>query len=81
MKKTPERRNYDHELTLHHKKPRSIGGSRHETRNHSWVPRIQHNAWHTIFQNETAQEICHKINKMFLDPDYRFVCIKKQSHS
>ena len=69
----------EQQLTLHHRKPTSIGGSRHNKRNHSYVPRNQHQAWHTLFSNHTAQTICAIINEKFLDSDYQFVCVKKNT--
>jgi len=60
----------------HHRKPRSLKGS-NEPRNISLVPREHHCAWHTLFQNMTPDEICKLINSVWLDPDYYFVCRKK----
>lgn len=74
-KKTQEKKDYDHTLTLHHRKPTSIGGARHCKKNQSNVPRIQHQSWHTLFSNHTAPTICAIINEKWIDPDYRFICI------
>lgn len=74
-KKTKEKRDYDHQLTLHHRKPTSIGGHRHAERNKSLVPRIQHQSWHILFSNHTAPTICAIIVEKWLDPDYRFICV------
>jgi hypothetical protein len=76
-KKTPEQRRFDHELTLHHRKPTSIGGARHNKANHSWLPRIQHQAWHILFSNHSAQTICYIINEKYIDPEYEFRLVKK----
>ena len=75
MKK--KNRDYNHQLTLHNRKPTSIGGSRHGKRNHSRVTRIQHQAWHTLFSNHTAQTIVSIINEKWIDPDYEIICVKK----
>lgn len=63
-------------LSLHHRKPTSIGGSRHNKRNHSMLPIKQHEAWHTLFSNLKAETICALMNEKYLDPDYKFVCNK-----
>ena len=76
-KKSPEKRRADHALTLHHRKPTSIGGSKRDNRNHSWVTRIQHRAWHILFSNHTAQTICLIINEKFIDPDYELKLVRK----
>lgn len=64
-------------FSLHHRKPTSIGGSRHNKRNHSILPVKQHQAWHTLFSNLTAETICALINEKYLDPAYEFICVKK----
>lgn len=69
-------RNPEDKLTLHHRKPTSIGGSRHNKRNHSMLPSKQHQAWHTLFSNLSAETICALINEKYLDPDFKFVCTK-----
>jgi hypothetical protein len=76
--KPREERRADHKLTLHHRKPTSIGGSRRDKRNLSWIIRIQHRAWHILFSNHTAETICAIINEKFLDPDYEFVCQRRK---
>ena len=65
-----------HTIRKHHRKPISIGGGSKE-RNISNLPRSQHEAWHTLFSNLTAQTICAFINEKLLDPDYEFICEKK----
>jgi hypothetical protein len=74
-KKTREKRKYDHQLTVHHRKPTSIGGERQANRNKSDVPRIQHQSWHNLFSNHSAPTICAIINEKWLDPDYKFICV------
>jgi hypothetical protein len=71
----------EHRLTLHHRKPISIGGARHSKRNQSKITQNKHRAWHTLFHNLTAQEICEEMNKFYLDPDYKMVCVENpQNH-
>lgn len=67
-----------HELTKHHRKPSSIGGNG-DPENISHVPRIQHEAWHTLFSNHTAQTITAIINEKWLDPEFEIVCQKRSS--
>lgn len=76
-RKSPERRRADHQLTLHHRKPTSIGGSKRDKRNHSYIIDIKHCAWHTLFSNYSAETIARIINEKFIDPDYKFVCVKR----
>lgn len=47
--------------TLHHRKPKSIGGSLHEKRNRSYVPEDEHRAWHSFFDNLPAQQIKNRL--------------------
>jgi hypothetical protein len=77
-KKTREERKFNQELTLHHRRPISIGGSRNDQRNHSWVPRNKHQAWHTCFGTNEAPIICSMINLHYLDSQYEFICVKRK---
>jgi len=76
--KTREERKRGQELTLHHRKPTSIGGSKRDRRNHSYVQHIKHCAWHTLFSNHTAETIIRIINEKYIDPDYEVVCRKRE---
>ena len=60
----------------HHRKPKSRGGGNNE-RNISVVPIIQHQAWHTMFNNMQAQQIVDKINRTWIDPDYKLVLVRR----
>lgn len=62
--------------SVHHRKPRSIGGS-NETRNRILLPYNKHEAWHLLFANFTAECIAEEINKLYLDPDYVIVARKR----
>lgn len=77
-KKSREERKANQQLTKHHRKPTSIGGAKYDRRNHSYVPHIQHCAWHTLFSNHSAHTIAHIINEKYLDPDYEFVCQRRE---
>lgn len=64
------------EMTDHHRCPESRDG-RDVPRNISRVPITKHRAWHTLFKNYTPQMIADIINKIWLDPDYEFVVVRK----
>jgi hypothetical protein len=65
------------QLTRHHRKPRSIGGTG-EPRNVVRIPGNKHAAWHILFCNFSAEKIADIINATFLDPDYEFIAIRKE---
>lgn len=77
-RKGSEERRECQKPTLHHRKPVEIGGARHHQRNHSRVPLNKHQAWHTLFGIKEASDICKLINESYLDPDYEFVCMRKE---
>ena len=62
----------------HHRKPRSHGGLS-TPENISRVGAKQHNAYHTVFYNMTAPEICRALNRIWINPEYLFICIKKDT--
>ena len=72
-KKSRKRRRYN----KHHRKPKSRGGGNSQ-RNISIVPIVQHQAWHTLFANQSAEEIAEAINRHWLDPDYKMVAVRKR---
>jgi len=45
------------------------------------VNAYEHAAWHKLFSNKTAHEIADAINKIWLDPDFRFDVICKNPKS
>ena len=63
-------------LTRHHRLPSSIGGS-DDPKNISMISETKHQAWHTLFQNKTAIEICKEINDLYLDPAFELVIVKR----
>jgi hypothetical protein len=63
-------------LTIHHRKPTSIGGKT-EPRNVVLVPRKKHVAWHVLFSNFTPEKIAEEINRLYLDPEYKIVALKR----
>lgn len=66
------------EYDRHHRLPRSRGG-KNDKRNISFVPRVKHIAWHTLFENLSAQEIANIINDCWLDPKYQFICKEREN--
>jgi hypothetical protein len=78
-KKSKEKRNYDHQLTKHHKQCRSNGG-KDGKENISYVPRIQHIAWHTMFSNLLPPTICHILNHKWLDGRWKFICVQVDNY-
>lgn len=61
----------------HHRRPQSLGG-RTEPRNISTVPINKHRAWHLLFKNYSPQVIAKLINKIWLDPSYEMVVVRKE---
>jgi hypothetical protein len=63
-------------MNVHHRKPRSIGGS------DSWYNKVrvkvsEHNAWHHLFQNWDVETIIDRINSIWIDPDYELVLVER----
>lgn len=75
-KKTKERRKRNQIITRHHRKCISNGGS-DERKNISYVTQLKHRSWHNLFSNHTAEVIARIINQKWIDPDYEFICRKK----
>ena len=63
-------------MSKHHRKPCSLGGTTCED-NISNVNIVQHTAWHILFYNLDAESICQTINRTWLDPEYKFLCVKR----
>jgi hypothetical protein len=63
-------------LTRHHRKPRSLGGTATKT-NISRLPPKKHTAWHILFSNLTPEKIAEEINRLYLDPDYQLIVVRK----
>lgn len=69
------------EHNRHHKLARSNGGNCHVVNGHRnivYVPVKKHRAFHTLFENLSAQAICQIINDTWLDPNYQFICVPRQ---
>ena len=61
--------------SLHHKKCRSNGG--YGGSNLIEVNRESHEAWHKIFSNFEPYRIASIINEVWLDPDFKFICVRR----
>lgn len=38
-----------------------------------------HHAWHTVFQDFEADKICFLINTYYLNPEWEFICCRRES--
>lgn len=65
------------ELNVHHRKPRSLGGS-NTRENCVTVPVTQHQAWHTLFHNYDVETIARIINTTWLDPEFEFILKRRK---
>lgn len=68
------------EMSTHHKLPRSLGGGNDE-RNLVELSVKKHQAWHTLFQNYSADKIAAEINQRYIDPDYHLVAVKRTNYA
>lgn len=59
----------------HHRRPCSLGGPNNPT-NISYVPPKLHRAWHILFGNMNAEQICNKINYSPIKPKGKTVVCK-----
>lgn len=67
----------DYELTRHHRKSKSRGGNS-KPENISVVPDHRHKAWHVLFADKHPEHIAEIINAIWLDPAYKFICVRRQ---
>jgi hypothetical protein len=65
-------------MTLHHRKPKSLGG-RKEPRNITVLPLEKHNAWHLLFANFAPERIAEEINEKYLDPDFEVIVRRRNA--
>ena len=64
-------------MSRHHRKPSSRGGTESQE-NISFVPYNGHRAWHGFAKNLSPNEICELINEKYLDPEYMFICVRRE---
>ena len=65
-----------HKLSEHHRLPTSLGGTS-EIDNISYLTPTKHQSWHTLFQNWDAERIVEEINRLYIDPHYEVIAIKR----
>lgn len=69
------------EYNRHHRKCRSNNGNCHVVNGHKnivYVPVKKHRFWHGLFENLSPQVICQIINDTWLDPDWQFICVRRE---
>ena len=65
--------------TRHHRKCKSRGGSDLPS-NISMVTESQHCAWHTLFENKSAEQIIELINDVWIDPYYTLTLTRRNTN-
>lgn len=65
------------QMTRHHRKCK-INGGKNNARNISYVPQHTHRAWHCLFQDKEPHEIAQIINRDWLDPAYKMICVRRK---
>lgn len=60
----------------HHRRCKSNGGT-YAKRNISLVNEIEHQAFHTLFVNNDTYGIAEILNKIWIDPDYQLIVVKR----
>ena len=63
-------------IDKHHRLPRSRGGSNRNS-NISLVRKDLHVAYHRLFGNATPDEIVEILNKVWIDPAYKLVAVRR----
>lgn len=61
----------------HHRRPTSRGGKNTEE-NLVQVNKGKHESWHHLFKNYHPEVICDIINRVWVDPSHRFICLPKK---
>jgi hypothetical protein len=46
--------------------------------NISVVPANKHRAWHMLWADKHPEEIAEIINAVWLDPAYKFICVRRK---
>jgi hypothetical protein len=64
--------------TKHHRKCKSHQGS-DNPRNISMVSVKSHQSWYQLFGNKTPDQIARIINKVWIDPDFKFIVVKNDT--
>ncbi|MGV9206383.1 MAG: HNH endonuclease [Promethearchaeia archaeon] len=66
-----------YELTKHHIIPSSRGGSS-KLENICYVPRVEHEKYHALFENQTPEEIIKYLNSKFWKNNYKIDIYKSR---
>lgn len=66
-------------LTIHHRRPRSLGGV-NKNWNISYIPMDVHRAWTIITGNMNAEQICNHINQIFKPKGLTVICVFINGH-
>jgi hypothetical protein len=65
-------------LTTHHRKARYNGGG-DQPSNLIQVPENKHQAFHLLFNEGEPHHIRNVLNKIWIDPAYRFILVKRKN--
>lgn len=68
------------QLAKHHRIPQSHHNSSNESWNISLVPLKKHQAYHTLFSNDNVYKIAEKLNRIWINPYFKFVVEKRTEH-
>lgn len=74
--KIDKRKPFCRDIENHHRLPISLGGSDDEG-NISRITKNEHDYWHGLHNNDTAEQIAQRTNERYLDPAYVMVAIKR----
>jgi hypothetical protein len=64
------------EMTKHHRKPKSKGGS-DAPENISIVPKKKHAYFHALFGTKSPQQIADYLTNVWIDSSFKIIAIKK----
>lgn len=66
------------DYTRHHRLPKSKGGTDLPA-NISMVTATKHQAWHTLFDNKSVEEIVELLNDVWIDPYYTITYKRRET--
>ena len=71
-----KRRKVNRTLTVHHRKPKALGGTDDES-NLSILTLIKHRSYHHCFGVMTPEEIARELSDVYIDPEYVLIAVKR----
>lgn len=71
------KKNDREQKTVHHRKPRSKGGTDHPS-NISHVKRKFHEAYHLLFADKSPEEVAKMLTDTWIDPHWELLAVKKK---